>query len=321
VRYRLSAIFLLLGLLFGRAASGGTLDRVRQEGIVRCGGAARPGLAFPGEDEKWYGLTIDICRAVAAAVLDDPAKFSFRGYRHDSDYNSTRLGLDEVMFLTGTDLIGHQLLDTVLPGPAVFFESFGLMVVDGSKVQRAGDLGSGGVCLEPGSEADRAIEGYFAENGMVLREKPFQEADEMLDALSDGLCGALAGEITTLAAVRAHFDAPYRILPDVAAISPVLAVTSLDDAGWSAVIAWTVATLIRAEQSGWPSAGGRLPGLNVAAPGLGLTAGWQARVIAAVGDYAAIFSRNLGEGSALRLPRGVNAPWNRGGLLTAPLAQ
>jgi general L-amino acid transport system substrate-binding protein len=320
MRYRLSAIFLLLGLLFGHEARGGTLERVRQEGVVRCGGAVRPGLAFPGAEEKWWGLTIDICRAVAAAVLDNPEKFSFRAYLRDNDYDGVP-GVEEVMFLTGTDIIGHRLLDTVLPGPAVFFESFGLMVAAGSKVQQASDLAGGGVCLEPGSETDRAIENYFAASGLVLHEKPFQEADEMLDALDDGLCDALAGEVTTLAAVQAHLGSPYRILPDVAAVSPVLAVTGLDDAGWSAVIAWTVATLIRAEQSGPPSADGRLAGMTVNAPGLGLKPGWQARVIAAVGDYAAIFSRNLGEGSALRLPRGVNALWDHGGLLTAPLAQ
>ncbi len=290
---------------------------------MTCGGIVRPGLMFPGDGERWYGLDVDICRAVAAAVLGDAEKIAVHPYLHDADYAAARQGADDLVFLTATELIGNRLLDALLPGPTVFFKTFGLMVPEGSPVQRAGDLGELGVCLEPGTETDRAMVAYFAAQGFALHQQPFQEADEMLDAFEDGKCGALAAEVTTLAAVRARSNQEdYRILADVADISPVVAASPIDDGRWAAVIAWTVDTLIRAEAAGAKlPAGGRLAGLPIDAAWLGLAPGWQNRVLSAVGDYGAIYRRNLGDGSALHLPRGVNALWRDGGLMAAPVAE
>jgi general L-amino acid transport system substrate-binding protein len=152
----------------------------------------------------------------------------------------------------------------------------------------------------------------------------YQEDVEMYDAYNVQACRALAAEVTTLAAVRLDGGVNglrSRILAEPLAAFPIMAATATTDAAWSAVVAWTIHTLIRAEVPSADWAAGGLDSLPIAAPELGLDHDWQKRVIAAVGTYADIYRRNLGDGSPYRLPRGLNAPWQDGGSMIAPYAE
>jgi general L-amino acid transport system substrate-binding protein len=111
-----------------------------------------------------------------------------------------------------------------------------------------------------------------------------------------------------------------RLLPEPLAVFPLLAATSTTDAEWSAIVAWSIDSLLRAEAPEAAWAAGGLASLPIAAPRLGLDQAWQKRVVAAAGTYGDIYARNLGALSPFGLARGPNAPWQEGGLFVAPYA-
>ena len=315
----------LLGICCsGSVAQAGTvLQRVKAYGKVRCGSVERPGLARPVGD-RWVGLNVDICRAIAAAVLKLPDRIEYHEYDTPKDFDGVRKQQDDVYFLTGAEIHEQQLAGIVLPGPTVFVESHRVMVAANSPVQHVSDLAGDSVCFMIGTPAERSLESYFGALHKSWFRRAFSEDGEMIDTYNVQNCHALAGEITTLANFQLEPGInrlKSRILPESLATFPVIAATGTDDAQWSAIVAWTVTTLISAErpETQWYAGGaGAMP---IVAPELGLDMGWQRRVIASVGSYSDLFNRNLGQGSSLRLDRGFNANQVGGGLLLSPFLE
>jgi general L-amino acid transport system substrate-binding protein len=245
-------------------------------------------------------------------VLGDGAKFEFHPYALGQDFERLRRGDDAVAFLTGSELLANSLLDAVMPGPAVFHQTNGVMVLASSRAEHLADLAGTMVCAEPGTAPERTLLAYFRSHGLAISFSGWQEEEEMLDAFEVGRCPAVALETTALAAQRADGEArghPIRILPEPLSASPILAVSGLDDARWAAVVAWTIHTLMQ------PSAASEA--LPIPGAGLGLTPGWRARAMAS-GAYAAIIARNLGAQSPLQLLPALDASWRDGGLLCPP---
>ncbi len=308
---------LVLVLLAASAGAGraATIDRVRDVGVLHCGGAPRPGLAAPADDGNMAGLEVDLCRAIAAAVLGDGAKIEFHPYALNQDFARLRRGDDAVAFLTGSELLANSLLDAVVPGPAVFHQTNGVMVPSGSKAEHLADLAGTMVCAEPGTGPERTLLTYFRSRSVTISFSGWQEEEEMLDAFAAGRCPAVALEMTALAAQRAGGEArghPIRILPEPLSASPVLAVSGLDDARWAAVIAWTMNTVLQPDATA--------EALPIPAAGLRLTPGWQARALAG-GAYATLVARNLGAPSPLQLAPALDASWRDGGLICPPGAE
>ncbi len=314
-----SMAMVVVVLCAGANASAGTvLDRVREAGVVHCGATLRPGLAFPGADHRWQGLEIDVCRAVAVAVLGPDGRFEFRPDTAETDMRRVSAGGDDVSFLTAAEIVTDSLAGAVVPGPPVFYEPHGVMVHADARATHLPDLKDSMICAEPGTGPERSLHAYFAAKQIPFRFSMWQELEEMLDAYFVGRCPAIAGELTALAALKLNADAaghPSRILPDALAVAPVLATTPRADAEWATIVGWTVQTLLAAELPARTRTAKSAATLPIAGPAIGLAAGWQARVIAAVGDYDDIYQRNLGSDSPLHLTRGVNARWDAGGLM------
>jgi general L-amino acid transport system substrate-binding protein len=305
-------VLLLLGLRT-LPASAGVLARIRAEGILHCGGTVRPGLAFPGPDGKLAGLEVDLCRAVATAVLGPAARIDFHPYLLPASYDTLRQGQDELSFLTESEIIDADLAGTVLPGPPVFFESDAVLVPADSPARTVADLAGLNICSEPGTGAERSIAPWFAGRHLALSYFPFQESDEELDAYYAGHCTAMVNEITSIAAIRLQASGdghPSRILPDQLAAYPIMAVTALGDPRWSALVGWVLPAVMRLQSAG-----------DTVVTTFGLAPGWQAAIRQAVGDYDAIFRRNLGIDSTLDLPLGLNTLWSEGGLFCPPYSE
>ncbi len=310
----LALILLAAASAPGRAAS--VLDRVRQDGVVRCAGTVRPGLAFPARDGTWHGLEVDLCRAVAVAVLGPAGRIEFRSLYAPGSYEAARRGEDEVLFLTMQEMAAQHLTGDLLPGTPVFYEPEQVLVPAGTTAGHVADLAGKMVCFEPGTRADHDLDTLVASSHMRVLYGPFFEADEMLDAFNVGRCAAIVGEATSLAALKFSVDEtkqPVRLLPEMLSVAPVFTATpAAADGRWAQIVNWAVQTSI---------AGGKSGSGPMIAPELGLDRDWQARVITEVGTYADLYRRSLGDFSPLDLPRGVNASPAEGGLLEAPLAQ
>jgi general L-amino acid transport system substrate-binding protein len=313
MRVWLALTVLLLLRAQATPATAGVLDRIRAEGILHCGATVRPGLAFPAPDGKLAGLEVDLCRAVATAVLGAGARIDFHPYLLPASYDPLRQGQDELAFLTESEIIEADLAGAVLPGPPVFFESDAVLVPDDSPARRVADLAGLNVCSEPGTGAERSIAPWFAVRHLTLSYFPFQESDEELDAYYAGHCSAMVNEITSIAAIRlqaAGDGHPSRLLPQPLAAYPIMAVTGLGDPRWSALVGWITSAVMRPQ-----------PAADTVATTFGLAPDWQGTMRDAVGDYDAIFRRNLGRDTRLDLPPGLNTLWSEGGLLCPPYSE
>jgi general L-amino acid transport system substrate-binding protein len=314
----------LLGVFacISSAEAGPVLDRVKAKGVVHCGGVVRPGLA--SADAKWDGLEVDVCRAIATAVLGSPDRVAFDQYETPKQYDAVRNGTDDVYFLTMSEIFNHQLVGKVLPGPTVFVESHAVMVPVESKAQHVEDLAGDSICFMTPSPVDHTVEHYFERRHLSFIAMPYSEDGEMVDAYQVQRCHAIAYEMTTLALVQATpgvNKVQSRILPESLTVFPIMATTGTKDAEWAAIVDWTVHTLISAErpETRWYHGGAKALPLTI--PELGLKKGWQDQVIAAVGNYSDIFERNLGKKSPLQLPRGLTANQLDGGLMLGPFLE
>jgi len=306
------------------ATAGSVADRVKARGFVRCGSVERPGMASAAGHGRWTGLEVDVCHAVAAAVLGSPERIEYHAYVTPKDFDAVRNQQDDIYFLTGSEIEGQKLAGNVLPGPTVFVESHAVMVPANSTEQHVDDLAGNSTCFMIGSPVERTLNAYFDTIHKNWFRRGFTEDGEMNDAYNVQSCHALAGEITTLASVRLDPGVnrlSSRILPETLAVFPVMAVTGTGDAQWSSIVAWTVHTLVSAErpETRWYAGGARA--MPITANELGLDKDWQHRVLAAVGNYGDIFERNIGNGSALKIDRGLNANNIGGGLLLGPFIE
>ena len=304
--------------------AGSVIERVKARGIVRCGSVERPGLAGTDDHGRWTGLNVDVCRGIAAAVLGSAHRIEYHKYETPKQFDAVRNQQDDVYFLTGSEIHEQKLAGKIVPGPAVFVESHTVMVPSNSAAYNVRDLAGKTICFMTGSLTERSINAYFEALHKNWLRMPYSEDGEMTDAYNVQRCHAIAGEITTLAAARLDPGVnrlSSRFLPEPLSVFPVMAATGTNDAQWTAIVAWTVDTLISAErpETRWYAGGaGAMP---VSAPELGLYKGWQRRVLAAVGSYGDIFERHLGKGSRLKLDRGLNANQFRGGLLLSPFLE
>jgi general L-amino acid transport system substrate-binding protein len=310
----LVAALALVGALTSFAHAGPIVDRIKAQGVIRCGGVSRPGLVGQSPDGRQAsGLYLDLCRAIGAALLGPEGRVEFRPYDFDAAFDRVRDGDDDLAFLHGSEILDNGLLGRTILGPAVVFVSTGVMVPEASAVKSLADLSGKSVCFYQASGAHRSLEAFMAARRLDFTRVPYTEYGEMDDAYDAGKCDAEAGEAGDLAVARLSEGGSKlksRILPEPFATFPVFAVTPASDPQWAAIVASAIGALERAElpRDSWTA---------LATPSgsdLGLAHDWRGRVLSAAGTYADIYARNLGERSRLALPRGPNAPVETGGL-------
>jgi general L-amino acid transport system substrate-binding protein len=325
-RSRGSILALVAAVIVGFAAiarAGPVLDRVKAGGVIRCGAVARPGLLMLSPDGAPTGFLADLCRAIGVAATGASVKTSVSVYDSDRAFDAVREGRDDVFFLSGAEIVDETLAGFLVPGPPVFHETTALMVAGDSSVERPSDLAGRSICFLQGDASHRHLEAYFAARRLAFQRMGYQEEDELHDAFDARQCQAWAAEVTTLAAVRLEGGKTLRggrILSEPLASFPIIVATGTSDGAWSALVFWTIATLIDADRPYRDWAAGGLDSLPIAAAPIGIAAGWREAVLAATGSYEAIFRRNLGQGSRLDIPVGPNTLPADGGLMTPPYA-
>ena len=295
------------------AAAGPVLDRVRAAETVSCAAAGRPGFAQAGQDGSGpvHGLAADLCRAVAVAVLGPDGKAGFTLLDSAHDFEDARAGRFDLLFLPASTLVAERLAGRVALGPPAFIETESLMVPEASAAAAPRDLAGAGVCFMIGTGAQRALEAALERDHVAVKRLGFGEEVELRDAYNVGRCTAVAGDGTFLAEVRQDggvHGLKSRLLAAPLALDPVYLATGIADGRWTAMATTVLQALVlgSAPRSGWTGAG---PGpLAAAATPLGLREGWYDDAVKATGTYAELWTKNLGDGSNLKLAPGPNQP-------------
>jgi general L-amino acid transport system substrate-binding protein len=334
----MSALLLSIAwLMIGTAATahaGTTLDTIKTAGSLACGvNIEEPEYSTQDAHGNHSAFDLDLCKAVAVAVLGPDAKFTAVPYRDEQDALKALKSGEIALLATGSLNFNHPSDTRFGSARPVFFDYQGFLVNKTMGIASPKDLAGKKICFLGGTEIDEQLEAYMAREKIKWLPFPFQEEGEMEAALITNNCAAVSADVSQLAYERIAFKsmaANFEILPDVIAKDPLAPTYRLDDPQWAAIVNWTVEALIQAEESGVTQA--NLAGMKKSSDPairrllgtqrgygqfIGLDDAWAARVIEAVGNYGEIFERDLGSGSAMKLARGANNLWTQRGLMYA----
>lgn len=316
------------------ALAGPTLDAVKARGALACGvNTGLAGFGKPDGQGVWRGLDIDICKAIAAAVLGDAEKVRYTPLSAQQRFTALQAGEVDVLSRNTTWTLSRdgQAMDFA---PVTYYDGQGFMVKRTLGVTSAKQLDGATICVQPGTTTELNLADWFRANGLTFTPVVIESFDELNKAFFAERCDALTTDASGLAGVRASVASnpdDYAILPELISKEPLAPAVRHGDDQWFDIVKWTVYALIEAEEMGITSANvdeqrnspdprvqrllGRQAGV---AAGLGLDDEWAYRMIKAVGNYGEIFERNVGKGGPLKLDRGLNALWTNGGLMYAP---
>jgi general L-amino acid transport system substrate-binding protein len=318
------------------SSSPSRLDTILSRGTLICGvEGSIPGFSFVDSSGQYTGLDVDICRAVAAALFNDPEKVEYRNL--DSTERFTALAGGEVDMLSrnttwtsSRDAAGGNGLEFA---PTTFFDGQGMMVTRASGIKTLKDFQGKSVCVETGTTTELNLADRMRQLGVTFNEVKFQDSDATYAAYAEGRCEGVTSDRSQLAARRTNLPNPDDniLLEDVMSKEPLGPVTINNDSRWFDVVKWVTYGLIQAEefgitqanvdqqvQSANPEIKRFLGGEGDLGKQLGLSNDFMVRAIKAVGNYGEIYERNVGATSPLKLDRGLNQLWTDGGLMYSP---
>ena len=318
------------------ASAGITLSAVRSSGVVRCGiSEEMAGFSYKDKAGRWQGLSADFCRAVAAAALGDGEKVSFRPLSPASRFPVLLSGSIDLLAHTATVTFGREIGIGVEFAGIYFHDGQTFMVPRKSKIKRVENLKDATICVQKGTTHLTNLENTFGNRGLPYKTLVFDSLPEVTGAFFGGKCRALTADRSNLAGLR--LSAPggpdqYDILSGAISREPLGPAVRRGDEEWLTLVRWVLFALIEAEERGVTQGNVRALQKKTKDPGLrwllnssgelgksiGLKPDWVADVISRTGNYGEIYERHLGGKSALKMERGLNRLWNKGGLLYAP---
>src|SRR6056297_819960 len=325
----------IAGLSAGAAAAA-TLDDVKARGKLNCGvTTGLVGFAAPDANGEWQGFDVAVCRAVAAAVLDDPMAIEFVPTTGQTRF--TALASGEIdMLARNTTWTFTRDVDLKFEFTGInYYDGQGFMVPKDLGVSSAKELDGATVCIQTGTTTELNLADFFRSNSMNYEPVPIETNAEAQQQYLAGACDVYTTDASGLAATRAAFEAPagHVLLPEIVSKEPLGPLVRHGDNEWGDVVRWTLNALIAAEELGITSANisemaaeaTNNPEINrmMGTEGnlgemLGLEADWAVKAISAGGNYGELFEKNIGENTPVGLARGLNAQWTDGGLLYSP---
>lgn len=328
-----AAATLLAGM--GMAQEGSTLAQVKERGELNCGiNTGLVGFAAPDASGNWTGFDVAFCRALAAAVLGDPAKVKFVPTTGQTRFTALSSGEVDVLARNSTWTYSRET-DLKLDFIGVnYYDGQGFMVRSDLGVTSAKELDGATICIQTGTTTELNLADYFRANNMTYTPVNIDSNAEGEQQYMAGACDAYTTDASGLAATRAAFADPetHIILPEIISKEPLGPAVRHGDSNWGDIARWTLNALIAAEEYGVTSRNieelvrssenpevQRLLGTtDELGAMMGLDAEWARRAILAGGNYGEIFAANIGEQTPIGLARGLNAQWTQGGLLYAP---
>jgi general L-amino acid transport system substrate-binding protein len=311
-----------------------TLKAVKDRGSLNCGSnGTLAGFGLPDAQGKWTGLDVDYCKALAAAVLGDPNKVKYVPLSAKDRFTALQSGEVDVLARNTTWTSSR---DTSLGLNFIgvnYYDGQGFMVRKALKVNSALELNGASVCVQQGTTTELNLSDFFRAHNMQVKTVTFATANEAVKAYDAGRCDAYTTDASGLYAERlrlANAD-DHIVLPEVISKEPLGPAVRHGDDQWFDIAKWTLFALINAEELGMTSKNTEemLKSTNpdvkrfVGTEGnygeqLGLSKDWAVQIVKAVGNYGEVFDRNVGANSPLKIDRGLNKLWNKGGIVYAP---
>lgn len=330
-------MLLVAGLVAASVAgsNAATIDTIKQRGQLVCGvSTGFAGFSVPDSQGNFRGLDADYCRAMSAAIFGDPTKVRFVALTAQNRFTALQSGEIDVLLRNSTQTYLRAVSIGLRIGPVNFYDGQGFVVKRDSKVQKVQDLNGATICVAQGTTHEVTLGDYARAHNIAWQPVVFERVDTMYQSFFSGRCDAMTQDASALAgavATAAPNPADYQVLAETISKEPLGPFTRNGDEVWSNFVAWVHYGLIEAEELGVTAANAdeqAKTGQNPAVQRLlgttgefgsrmGLDNSWMLNAIKATGNYGEIFERNLGGGSPLKLSRGLNGLWSKGGLMYA----
>jgi general L-amino acid transport system substrate-binding protein len=325
---------LLLLLLTAASADAQTLKAVKDRGALNCGvSQGLYGFSIADDKGNWTGFDVDFCRALAAAIFNDPSKVNFVPLSTGDRFKALQSGTIDVLSRNSTWTMGRET-DLKLNFAGVsYYDGQGFMVRNALGVMSALQLDGKKVCVQSGTTTELNLKDFFNTNNMKYELVSLPTAAEAEKAYDSGRCDVLTTDVSGLYAERLALSNPidHVVLPDVISKEPLGPAVRQGDDQWFQIVKWTLFAMLNAEELGVskdtletakastkPDVMRLVGNDGNFGEQLGLTKDWATRIIWLVGNYAEVFERNVGSASKLGIPRGENNLWSRGGIQYAP---
>jgi len=335
--HRVGLAAMLVGVAlcaFGGGADAQTLKAIKERGHLVCGvSQGIAGFSAPQQNGDWAGFDVDFCRALAAAIFDDPRKVEFVPLSASERFTTLLSGKIDVLSRNSTWTMEREAQLGVIFAGVTYYDGQSFMVRRARNVGSALDLGGSKVCVQSGTTTELNLADYFNANGMTYAAVLQPTVDDAVKAYDAGICDALTSDASQLYAVRLKLAKPgdHAILPDIISKEPLGPAIRRDDIPWFTIVKWVNFAMIDAEELGVSTTtidtafASKKPDVRrlLGVEGnygeqIGLTKDWAARVSRRVGNYGEVFERNVGTKTPLGIPRGINQLWSAGGIMYAP---
>ncbi len=316
------------------AASAGTLQDVKAKGFVQCGvSQGLPGFSNPDDKGNWTGIDVDLCRAVAAAVFGDANKVKFTPLSAKERFTALQSGEIDLLSRNTTWTATRDTALGLNFAGVNYYDGQGFMVRKSLGVTSAMQLNGAAVCTNTGTTTELNVADFFRSHKMQYEVVAFEKADEVVKAYDEGRCDVYTTDRSGLAAQRLKLKNPdeHIVLPEIISKEPLGPVVRQGDDQWFDLVKWTLFAMVNAEELGVTSknvdemkksnnpAIKRLLGVEGNfGENLGVSNNWAYNIIKQVGNYGESYDRNVGPKTPLGLARGLNALWNKGGIMYAP---
>jgi general L-amino acid transport system substrate-binding protein len=315
-------------------AGAATLDTVKQRGVLNCGTNGNlAGFGLPDAQGNWTGLDVDYCRAIAAAIFNDSGKVKFVALTASNRFVALKNGDVDVLVRNTTWTSSRDTEQNLNAGAVNYYDGQGFLVRKSLKINSALELNDAAICVQQGTTTELNLADYFRANRMRLKTVTFASLDEAVKAYETSRCDAFTTDASGLYSTRLKLAKPddHVVLPEIISKEPLASFVRHGDDQWFDIVKWVHFAMLTAEELNVNKANvdeqlksdnpeiRRLLGVEQNfGEQFGLTKDWVYRIIKLVGNYGEVFDRNVGQGSPLKINRGLNALWNKGGIQYAP---
>lgn len=316
------------------ASAGAVLDNIKSRGHLLCGvNTSAPGFSSADSQGKWRGLDVNVCRAVAAAVLGDSEKVKYVPLASPQRFTALQSGEVDILARNTTWNMTRDASQGSVFVAVSYYDGQGFIVPKEINVKSTKELDGATVCVQSGTSSEKTLADYFNANKMSYKTVVFDTTEATQSAFLSGRCDVYTTDMSDLAGLRTLAQDPskYEILPETISKEPLGPAVRRGDEEFFQIVRWSFAAFLGAEELGVTKANIDELRKTSTSPDvmrligtgedmgrmLGLDKDWSYRIIKQVGNYGESWTEYFGPKSALNLPRGLNKLWTEGGLMYA----
>ncbi|AGA64875.1 Glutamate Aspartate periplasmic binding protein precursor GltI [Liberibacter crescens BT-1] len=312
------------------------LDNIKERGHIKCGiNSGVAGFSQPDSNGNWQGFDVDFCKAIASAIFNDPSKVKYTALSAKERFTALQSGQIDVLSRNTTWTLSRDTSLGFNFRPITYYDGQSFMTHKNLNVKSITDLSGASICVQAGTTTEMNMSDYFRSHNLKYNPTVFEKVEEVNAAYDSGRCDAYTADKSALYTFRLTLKNPdeHVILNETISKEPLGPLVRHGDDQWFDIVSWVHYAMINAEDFGITKANvdqmrnsdnpdirrflGNEANSTLGA-GLGLTEDWAYNIIKNMGNYGEVFDHNIGSGSNLKIPRGLNKLWNKGGIQYAP---